>query len=196
MLHGMRAEQVEYNFYENFIGLPEFLTITDKRLQEIGIEFPYLRKRILHGLLKFHEKSWSRGSLCIPKINANIHDYFDVFSNSLKQLIVIEAAIKFADHHEIFNNSKDGDHDDFQILRKEINTELVIAYKNILELFKAMQMVEKVLSTPPPMYIGKDIINKILKGKTFRQSLYQKLKIIGGIGLGLMAVAVIKSRLH
>lgn len=102
MLSGMRANRVEYKFYEAKIGLPEFLTITDERLQQIGIEFPYHRKRILLGLLRFHEHAWSKDSLLIPKANANIVDIFNVISSLLKQLIVIEATMKFVEEHPIF----------------------------------------------------------------------------------------------
>lgn len=102
MLHGMRANRVEYKFYEANIGLPELLTITDERLQQIGIDYPYHRKRILLGLLQFHERPWSKDALTIPKINTNIVDMFNVLSNCLKQLIVIETTIKFVDEHPIF----------------------------------------------------------------------------------------------
>lgn len=103
MLHGMRANRVEYNFYQENIGLPELLTITDERLQQIGIDFPYHRKRILLGLLQFHERPWSKESLIIPKqASANIVDIFNTLSSCLKQLIVIETTMQFVDEHPIF----------------------------------------------------------------------------------------------
>lgn len=102
MLNGMRANRVEYKIYEARIGLPEFLTITEERLQQIGIEFPYHRKRILLGLLRFHEHAWSHDSLRVPKFNANIVDIFNALSSLLKQLIVIEATMKFVEQHPIF----------------------------------------------------------------------------------------------
>lgn len=145
MLYGMRADKVEYNFYESCIGLPEFLSISDQRLRDIGIVFPYQRKRILLGLLKFHEKSWSKRALCLPKIQGNIQQYFDVLSNCLKQLITIRAAIIFIEKHDIFVNndeSKDDSTDDAsQNLRQEINQELVNLRRNALHLLREMQMV-------------------------------------------------------
>lgn len=102
MLHGMRTNRVENKFYQANIGLPQLLTITDERLQQIGINFPYHRKRILFGLLQFHERPWSKDSLTIPKFNANIVDIFNTLSNCLKQLIVIETTIKFVEEHPIF----------------------------------------------------------------------------------------------
>lgn len=102
MLDGMRADRVEYKFYQANIGLPQLLTITDERLRQIGIDFPYHRKRILLGLLQFHERPWSKKSLTIPTVNAKIDDIFNTLSSCLKQLIVIETTIKFIEEHPIF----------------------------------------------------------------------------------------------
>lgn len=46
--------------------------ITDERLQQIDIDFPYNRKRMLFGLLQFYEHPWSKDSLIIQNFNANI----------------------------------------------------------------------------------------------------------------------------
>lgn len=59
----MRAEICAKEFYKANISLAEFLTIDDDRLQSIGIVFEYQRKRILHGLLKFHGHEFSPKSL-------------------------------------------------------------------------------------------------------------------------------------
>lgn len=134
MLYGMRAGEVEYEFYKSRIGLTELLTITDDRLKDIGIEFPYHRKRILHGLLKFHEKSWSKNALCIPKFDDNIQKYFDVFSNCLKQLLVIEATLKFVDHHPIFGAIPDSD--EAHKMRQKIHQQLFALHKNAMKLFQ------------------------------------------------------------
>ncbi len=63
LLRGMRAENCAKQFYDANISLAEFLTIDDTRLQSIGIEFEYQRKRILLGLLKFHGYPFSPKSL-------------------------------------------------------------------------------------------------------------------------------------
>lgn len=141
MLHGMRAESVELNLYKSCIGLPKFLTITDEQLRKIGIEFPYMRNRILLGLLRFHEKSWSRNSLPIPKRNANIQQYFEVFSNCLKQLVVIQATLKFVEEHNIFAENNVDSSDESIELREEINKELTSLRKNVLQVFRTMQKV-------------------------------------------------------
>lgn len=140
MLAGMRASAVEYKFYEAGISLPEMLTITENRLREIGIEFPYHRDRILYGLLQFHEKSWNRNSLSIPTENANIQDYFNMFSNCLRQLIVMESSLKFIQHHPIFANIETTT--EYQRIHNEIKHQLQILYKNIIAFRNSIQKVK------------------------------------------------------
>lgn len=139
MLHGMRANRVEYKFYEAKIGLPEFLTISDERLQQIGIDYPYHRKRILLGLLQFHERPWSKTALTIPKINTNIVDMFNVLSSCLKQLIIIETTLKFVNEHPIFADTPMSIEAKQQ--RLAINQELQKMRKNVQQI---LSMFEKV----------------------------------------------------
>ncbi|XP_055320230.1 ankyrin repeat, SAM and basic leucine zipper domain-containing protein 1 [Sitodiplosis mosellana] len=197
MLHGMRAEEVEYKFYKSFVGLPEFLTITDERLREIGIEFPYQRKRILLGLLRFHDKAWSRNAMPVPKMEANIQQYFEIYSNCLKQMIVIRAALKFVEQHDLFVDIEDST-DESLVLRKQINQELAILRRNALQLLQTMQKIEATLAVTPPLNICQSVIGILLKKNTFRQQLYHKFKTFAGIGLiGIAAAAaVIKLRLR
>lgn len=81
MLEGMNCKRFIDKFTEAKVSLEEFLTISDIRLEEIGILFPYQRKMIQQGLyeyvthflcfkcfckfyflLKFHKKDWSKMS--------------------------------------------------------------------------------------------------------------------------------------
>lgn len=141
MLSGMRATQLELEFYKSNIGLPEFLTITDQRLREIGVEFPYQRKRILLGLLRFHEKTWSQKSLPVPKLkNTSILQYFNIFSNCLKHLVVIRSALKFVEEHELFAEIAVSRSESCE-LRQEVNQELELLRKNTLKLLQMMQKV-------------------------------------------------------
>lgn len=140
MLHGMRAQEVEYKFYESVVGLPEFLSISDERLREIGIEYPYQRNRILLGLLRFHEKAWSRHALPIPKMNGDIQEYFEIYSNCLKQMIVIKAALKFVEQHNFFADTEDSTNESLT-LRQQINEEFAILRRNASKLLQNMQKV-------------------------------------------------------
>ncbi|XP_031636150.1 uncharacterized protein LOC116349821 [Contarinia nasturtii] len=194
MLSGMRAKQNEFKFYKSNIGLPEFLTVTDERLREIGIEFPYQRKRILFGLLRFHEKIWSQKSVPIPKLkNTSIQQYFEIFSNCLKQLVIIKSSLNFVEEHELFVENADISFESHE-LRQEVNQELEFLRKNALRLFQTMQKIEKKLAVPPPINICQNTIQELLKKNTFRQQLYWKFKLLGlgTVGLSIVTVAVIK----
>lgn len=61
----MRADSCKKAFYEAKISLLEFLSIDNDRLIEIGVETEYIRKRILHGLLRFHRQKFLRKSIHI-----------------------------------------------------------------------------------------------------------------------------------
>lgn len=50
MLYGMRCENYASLFYQAKISLEEFLSITDDKLEKMGVKFPFQRKRILLGL--------------------------------------------------------------------------------------------------------------------------------------------------
>lgn len=139
MLDGMRVANVKYEFYEAQISLSELLTITNYRLREIGIEFPYHRNRILLGILKFHEKSWSKDSLSIPKQTANVQDYFHMLSNGLRQMIVIESTLKFIEKHPIF--AAIAINEQSQEIRQQIYHELSMLRENVLGLLQCFQNV-------------------------------------------------------
>lgn len=140
MLHGMRVQDLEYKFYESQIGLPEFLTITDNHLKEIGITFPYQRKRVLFGLLRFHEKSWSKSALRFPKPESDILQYFDVFSNCLKQLVIVKTSLDFIKNHPIFADCQSSS-DKIYELREEIELQLTSIREKTEQLMQDMQKV-------------------------------------------------------
>lgn len=50
MLYGMRCENYAPLFFQEQISLEEFLSITDDKLEKMGVTFPFQRKRILLGL--------------------------------------------------------------------------------------------------------------------------------------------------
>lgn len=139
MLDGMGVQSAQYKFYEANMGLPQLLTVTDERLQEIGIEFPYHRKRILLGLLQFHARPWSNDSLTIPSSQTNIVDIFNVLSSCLKQLIVIEQTMKFIEEHPIFDTTPMDMAAKKQ--RDQINCELHQMRKNIQMIFGVFDQV-------------------------------------------------------
>ena len=69
LLYGSTSEGYLQKFSENNFTLEQFLTLTDEKMQEIGIEFPFVRKRIMLGLLRFHEKRWN--TTCVRLFGGN-----------------------------------------------------------------------------------------------------------------------------
>lgn len=65
MLQGMRCEELINLFAENRVSLEDFLNISEEKLEEIGVKFPFKRSLILVGLLRFHEKKWANKSMGI-----------------------------------------------------------------------------------------------------------------------------------
>lgn len=99
LLRAMDCEQFIPKFAMAKVSLEEFLAITDKRLSEIGIEFPFQRALIKFGLLKFYKINWSNTSLFLPQDfeNENIssYDFVLMLANITRQLIVIKSHIVY-----------------------------------------------------------------------------------------------------
>lgn len=90
----MDCENFSEKFSQSEVTLEEFLTITDGRLKEIGIEFPFERNLIRIGLLNFHKEPWSRQSLYIPfdfKDDLSSLDLVLMLANVLRQVVVIKS---------------------------------------------------------------------------------------------------------
>lgn len=106
LLKGMRLQNLEYLFYTAKIGLPEFLQLTNERMEEIGVEFPYQRDRLTLGLLNIHTAPFGSDSLHRPTEGATLPDIFDSVSSCLKSLIICKASLKFAQREDLFGVSK------------------------------------------------------------------------------------------
>lgn len=112
----MESSQYLANFSDFGISLMEFLTITDSRLKDIGVELPINRKKILLGLLKFHIHPWAPNSIHMVKMNTfqsyayniyfflvhsknnfiylcSINDIFLMLTGHLKHLIVLDCSL-------------------------------------------------------------------------------------------------------
>lgn len=98
MLRGMNCDKLIGNFAEARVSLEEFLTISDERLKEIGIEFEFQRNEIQLGLLNFHKQPWKLESLYVPiKLNEEMSafDLTMMLANVLRQIVIIKAQFTF-----------------------------------------------------------------------------------------------------
>lgn len=109
LLYGMRMDKFLGLFAKANISLQEFLTINDTRLEEIGITFPFQRKRIHLGLMKFHGYPWHKSS--IPKVNPNKYeDLFDMYlimCGHLKHFIILNSTLKYVTTNEYISIHQD-----------------------------------------------------------------------------------------
>lgn len=98
LLRGMNCEEFIDHFALANVSLEEFLTITDERLNEIGIKFPFQRNMIKVGLHMFHTAAWSRSSLFIPeKFEEGFSDVDLVMmlANIHRQLVLAKSHMHF-----------------------------------------------------------------------------------------------------
>lgn len=65
ILYGSSCERLSIleRFTINQVTLFQLLTMTDAKLCALGVEMPFERKKILHGLYRFHSQPWSKSSL-------------------------------------------------------------------------------------------------------------------------------------
>lgn len=92
ILRGIECEQFIGNFAQAKVGLEEFLTISDGRLEEIGIEYAFHRRLIKAGIHKFHLQKWSRRALLVPDLEKDLStmDLTMVLTNVLRQLVLMK----------------------------------------------------------------------------------------------------------
>lgn len=98
MLVGMNCAKFINNFALAKVSLEEFLSISDKRLEEIGIKFPFQRNIIKLGLMNFHKHEWSNLSHYVPlKFDEDLSsiDLTLMLANLLRQATVIKAGLVY-----------------------------------------------------------------------------------------------------
>lgn len=97
MLLGMDCQHFIKNFARAHISLEEFLTISDERLKQIGILYPFQRNVIKKGLKNFYNQPWKSSSIPIirdfSEIEVTGYDFLILFSNILKQTMILKCQI-------------------------------------------------------------------------------------------------------
>ncbi|XP_018322507.1 ankyrin repeat, SAM and basic leucine zipper domain-containing protein 1-like [Agrilus planipennis] len=97
MLYGMRCEQLINIFSKRNVDLLTFVTLNEKKLQDLDVILPYQRKKVMIGLYKFHKYPYRAKS--IPIVSKNeIYSTID-FSNALisavRQITTMEGAVVY-----------------------------------------------------------------------------------------------------
>lgn len=105
----MRSKVVEYKFYESRISILDLLTVSNDTLEWIGVDFPFQRKRILLGILRFHEQEWLKISLYIPKRKNTTTECFQMYADCLRSLTILKCSMRFNGDFEHFCDTADND---------------------------------------------------------------------------------------
>ncbi|XP_017072759.1 uncharacterized protein LOC108109002 [Drosophila eugracilis] len=87
------------------VSLAEFLIMDEQKLQEVGIEYPIYRQKILKGILDFHLHHWCNSSIARVKDDDmdNFYEVLMIAANHLQHLVVIQAALRFVLRNQIEN---------------------------------------------------------------------------------------------
>lgn len=185
----MESSRLEYLFYNEKINLVEFLTTTDKRLEEIGIKFPYQRKRILLGLMKFHVAKYSRNSLPKPLNNSNNIDLislFDIVAACAKHLVILKSSMDFIQRNDIFGIevAKPEHFVCFNSTIKKIEHEVDVMTNRI-------KSIQNGMSLKPPIHIDEETIAEFKNKISFRRQI-KKTLWIGGTVFTIATLIVIR----
>lgn len=158
MLHGMDCEKLAPKFAQANISLEEFLTMSDARMKEIGIEMPFHRAAIRLGLFKFFNAKWTKKSLYVP-VNLKSHisslDLVYVLSNLLRDLIVMKSQLIY---YQQLNLKIDRDN-------AERFLKLDFIHKFQAHLQELETLMKKVKPAERPLLIKKEMPKKLSKKK-------------------------------
>jgi hypothetical protein len=106
----MNCDKFIAKFAQAGISLEEFLTISDEKLKEIGIEMPFERNLIKLGIFNFHKAKWTNSSLYIPKNfmdeELSALDLVMICANVLRQLVVMKSHLRYIKELSIQQRSK------------------------------------------------------------------------------------------
>lgn len=94
MLIGMECADFIENFAKARVNLEDFLTISDEKLKQIGIMYPFQRNVIKQGLKNFFNEPWKNSSVFMLQDFSDIevtgYDFLIFFANVLKQTMILK----------------------------------------------------------------------------------------------------------
>lgn len=137
----MKSKVVDYKLYETRISILDLLTTNNDRLQRIGVDFPFQRKRILLGILRFHKQEWLKTSLYIPKRENTTSECFQIYADCLRSLTILKCSMRFNEEYEHFCDSPDND--TMKQYHREINEYFLRIYAKTTTLLDTMKKVSQ-----------------------------------------------------
>ncbi|XP_034825775.1 ankyrin repeat, SAM and basic leucine zipper domain-containing protein 1 [Maniola hyperantus] len=112
LLYGMNCDRLSKTFESTPIDLRTFLLLENEDMLKLGIEMPFERQRLKHGLRSFHTRSWKVNAVAglqtergEPK---SITECLTILGTHLQQLYILETTLTYVlrDYNRIQNQIK------------------------------------------------------------------------------------------
>ncbi|XP_030388475.1 transient receptor potential cation channel subfamily A member 1 [Scaptodrosophila lebanonensis] len=97
ILYSINMQNMLEHFAKARVSLGEFLVMDEKKLQDVGIEMPLYRNKIMKGILDFHLHHWSKKSIARIKKDGmnNFYEILMITGNHLQHLVILQSSIRF-----------------------------------------------------------------------------------------------------
>lgn len=154
ILMNIEMENLLEYFAKNKVSLAQFLVMDDKKLQELGIEYPIHRLKVLKGLLYFHLNQWTNRSIArVQKSNPNnFYEILILSANHVQNLVIINSSIKYTQKNFEYRKFGPIDRKTLQNLKTNL-----IAYRKIIkDLKRTTTYLQSFNPDHPPLYIDYD----------------------------------------
>ncbi|CAK1551800.1 unnamed protein product [Leptosia nina] len=112
LLYGMNCEKLTDIIVKNHLDLRTFLLLEEDGMVKLGIEMPFERQRLRHGLKAFHMKSWKLNTVAGLHVQkrdtCSVQECLGVLGSHLQQLYILEATLQYVlrDYCRIHNQIK------------------------------------------------------------------------------------------
>ncbi|XP_055846168.1 uncharacterized protein LOC129912083 isoform X2 [Episyrphus balteatus] len=154
ILMNMGMENILEYFAKEKTSLADFLTMNEERLEEIGIEYPIHRLKVLKGLLNFHLNQWTKRSIARVQKGRpdNFYEILVLSANHLQNLVIINSSLKYVKYNSQCGHFGPISTDIVQSLRKNLQN-----YRAVMkDLNQTTSYLQSFSPAFPPLYIDYD----------------------------------------
>ncbi|CAG4940781.1 unnamed protein product [Colias eurytheme] len=99
LLYGMNCERLHSLMLQNNVDLKTFLLLEENDMIKLGVEMPFERQRLKHGIRSFHVKGWKLNTVAGLHIqksdNYSLQDCLATLGSHLQQLYILESTIQY-----------------------------------------------------------------------------------------------------
>lgn len=171
ILTGIELDVLHEKLAESEVSLPNFLTMSEKKLDEVGIKLPIIQQKIMHGLFRLHARPWGKRAIVSVSKSKRVDTFnlYSMFASHLQQLVIIRSSLVFLIQLMRDRNLGDIERKDIVHACKTIdcyqkNLEFMYLYVNKVKALGRQALVDEIdarKATVPPPKNG--IKSKVLK---------------------------------